>query len=243
MNNPAKMKIEIWSDVMCPFCYIGKRNHESALGQFAHKDQIEVVWKSFQLDPTIPQPTDTSQNTLQYLRDRKGMSAAQMENMTKGITQTAKNVGLEYQMDKTLVTNTFNAHRLIQLAKTKGLGDAAEESLFYAYFTEAKDIADPKVLEEIGEKIGLTAGEVKESLANDLYTELVEKDIEEARNIGVTGVPFFVFDRKYAISGAQPPAAFLETLKKSFAEWEKENQKVKLNILDGQACTPDGNCE
>jgi len=243
MGNQAKMKIEIWSDVMCPFCYIGKRNHESALNQFADNKQVEVIWKSFQLDPTIPQPTDTSQNTLQYLTDRKGMSYSQVENMTKGITQAAKNIGLEYHLDKTLVTNTFNAHKLIQFAKTKGLGDLAEEKLFYAYFTEAKDIANPKILEEIGEKIGLSAEEVNESLTNELYTRLVEKDIEEAQNIGVTGVPFFVFNRKYAISGAQPPEAFLETLKKSFSEWEEENGKVKLSISDGQACTPDGNCD
>lgn len=243
MDNPAKFKVEVWSDIMCPFCYIGKRNYEAALSQFEDSDQIEVVWKSFQLDPTIPTPTDTSKTTLQYLSASKGMSPSQVQSMTNGVTQTAKNAGLEYHLDKTLVTNTFDAHRLIQLAKTKGLGDMAEETLFYAYFTEGKDIADHLVLQEIGEKIGLTAEEITEALTDELYAHQVKKDIQEAGQIGVRGVPFFVFDRKYAVSGAQPPEAFLQTLNKSFGEWEKENPRIKLDSVSGPACTPDGNCE
>src|SRR5690606_3052149 len=199
----ARMKVEIWSDIMCPFCYIGKRNHESALAQFAESNRIELVWKSFQLDPSIPTPTDTSKNTLQYLSETKGMSQAQVQSMTQGVTQTAKNAGLEYQMEKTLVTNTFDAHRVIQLTKTKGLGDMAEEKLFYAYFTEGKDIADHLVLQELGEKIGLTTTEVNEALTDENYADMVRKDIQEAAEIGVRGVPFFVYDRKYAVSGAQ----------------------------------------
>lgn len=237
------MKVEIWSDIMCPFCYIGKRNHESALAQFADRNHIELVWKSFQLDPAIPTPTDTSKTTLQYLSETKGMSLAQVESMTQGVTQTAKKAGLEYHLDKTLPTNTFDAHRLIQLAKTKGLGDLAEETLFYAYFTEAKDIADHAVLQELGEKMGLSAGEVNEALTDEFYAHQVRKDIREAGEIGVRGVPFFVFNRKYAVSGAQAPEVFLETLKKSFAEWEKDNPKVQLDTVGGPACTPDGNCK
>ena len=243
MSNTAKFKVEVWSDIMCPFCYIGKRNYEAAVAQFADNDQIDLVWKSYQLDPTIPTPTDTSKTTLQYLSASKGMSEAQVQSMTQGVTQTAHNAGLEYHLDKTLVTNTFDAHRVIQLAKTKGLGDAAEETLFYAYFTEAKDIADHAVLQELGEKIGLTAAEVTEAMTDELYAHQVRKDIQEAQEIGVRGVPFFVFDRKYAVSGAQPPEAFLETLNKSFAEWEKANPKIKLDTIGGPACTPDGNCE
>jgi predicted DsbA family dithiol-disulfide isomerase len=243
MNKQNKLKVEIWSDIMCPFCYIGKRNYESALAQFGKSDEIEVVWKSYQLDPSIPTPTDTSKTTLQYLSASKGMSQAQVKSMTDGVTQTAQAAGLEYHLDKTLVTNTFDAHRLIQFAKTKGLGDLAEETLFHAYFTDTKDIADPSVLRALGEKIGLTAAEVDEALTEELYAHQVRKDIQEAREIGVRGVPFFVFDRKYGVSGAQPPEAFLQTLQKSHAEWEKANQPVTLETLGGPACTPDGNCE
>ncbi len=243
MSKPAKFKVEVWSDIMCPFCYIGKRNYEAAVAQFAGSDQIDLVWKSFQLDPSIPTPTDTSTTTIQYLSKTKGMSQAQVQSMTEGVTQTAKAAGLEYHLDKTLVTNTFGAHRLIQMAKTKGLGDLAEETLFHAYFTETKDIADPAILQEMGKKIGLTAAEVDESLTDEFYAHQVKKDIQEAREIGVRGVPFFVFDRKYAVSGAQPPEAFLQTLQKSFAEWEKANPKIQLDTIGGPACTPDGNCE
>lgn len=243
MSNSAKFKVEVWSDIMCPFCYIGKRNYEAAVAQFAGSEQIDLVWKSFQLDPTIPTPTDTSQSTLQYLSASKGMSPAQVQSMTQGVTQTARAAGLEYHLDKTLVTNTFDAHRVIQFAKAKGLGDLAEETLFYAYFTETKDIADHSVLQELGEKIGLTAEEVNEALTDELYAHQVRKDIQEAREIGVRGVPFFVFDRKYAVSGAQPAEAFLQILQKSFAEWEKTNRKIQLDTIGGPACTPDGNCE
>jgi predicted DsbA family dithiol-disulfide isomerase len=243
MSNPAKFKVEVWSDIMCPFCYIGKRNYEAAVAQFTGSEQIDLVWKSFQLDPTIPTPTDTSQTTLQYLSASKGMSPAQVQSMTQGVTQTARAAGLEYHLDKTLVTNTFDAQRVIQFSKTKGLGDLAEETLFYAYFTETKDIADHSVLKELGQKIGLTAEEVNEALTDELYAHRVRKDIQEAREIGVRGVPFFVFDRKYAVSGAQPPEAFLQTLQKSFSEWEQANPKIQLDITGGPACTPDGNCK
>src|SRR5690606_30819514 len=242
MSNTGKFKVEVWSDIMCPFCYIGKRNYEAAVAQFAGNDQIDLVWKSFQLDPTIPTPTDTTKTTLQYLSASKGMSQAQVQSMTQGVTQTARAAGLEYHLDKILVTNTFDAHRVIQLAKTKGLGDLAEETLFYAYFTETKDLADHSVLQELGKKIGLTAEEVNEALTDELYAHQVRKEIQEAREIGVRGVPFFVFDRQYAVSGAQPPAAFLLTLQKFFAEWEKANPKLQLDTSGGPACPPDGNC-
>lgn len=243
MNQSPKMKVEIWSDVMCPFCYIGKRNYEAAIRQFPDGEHIELIWKSFQLDPSIPTPTDTSTTTLQYLSISKGLSRAQVVQMTQGVAQTAKKVGLDFHLDKTLVTNTFSAHRLIQMAKTKGLGDRAEEKLFYAYFIETKDIADPEVLHAIGMEIGLTVAEVHDALTQERYALLVRQDIEEARRIGVRGVPFFVFDRKYAVSGAQPPQVFLETLNKSFGEWKEANPVIQLDTVGGPTCTPEGNCE
>lgn len=239
----GKMKVEIWSDIMCPFCYIGKRHFESALSGFADTNNIEIVWKSFQLDPSIPESFDKSPGVYEYLAERKGISYEQSVQMHGQVVQMAKNTGLEYNFDKAVVANSFNAHRVIQLAKTKGLGDAAEERLFLAYFTEGKNFGSPVVLAELGKEIGLTEAEINEALTNKLYAEKVRQDIQEAASIGVSGVPFFVFDRKYAISGAQPTEAFTQTLEKSFAEWRAANPGISLEVSSGPSCTPDGECK
>ena len=236
-----KMKIEIWSDVMCPFCYIGKRNFETALEQFADKDHIEVLWKSYLLDSSIPEvPTENYQD---YLIKRKGMSAEQVKGMLGKVTQSAKQAGLEYNFDKAVMVNSLSAHKLIQLAKTKGLGDEAEERLFLAFFTEGKNIADLATLTQLGKEIGLNEAEVKTAFTDEKYASLVKQDIEEGRQVGVQGVPFFVLDRKYAVSGAQPSEAFLENLEVAFAEWRKLNPETKLKVTQGQSCAPDGTCE
>ena len=218
-----KMEVEVWSDIMCPFCYIGKRNYEKALQQFAEANNVEINWKSFQLDPSIPEHSDKKESVYQYLANRKGMSYEQSVKMHENLIQTAKNAGLEYNFDKAIIANSFNAHRMIQFAKTKGLGDKAEDRLFYAYFTQGKDFGSPSVLIELGKDIGLTEDEVNNALANDEFAYKVKQDIQQARSIGVRGVPFFLFNNKYAISGAQPPEIFLQTLQKSFEEWRKDN--------------------
>lgn len=205
------MKIEIWSDIMCPFCYIGKRQLETALEQFPDND-FEIDWKSFQLDPTItPEP---GKDVYTYLAERKGMTVEQSKEMHKGVAERAKSVGLEYNFDKAVISNSLEAHRIIQLAKTKNLGDEIEEIFFKAYFTEGRDLNDGPTLIELAEKAGLDKNDVLEVLKSDnLYLKEVEHDIEEAQQIGVQGVPFFVFDRKYAVSGAQPVEAFVQTIK------------------------------
>ncbi|WP_433811270.1 DsbA family oxidoreductase [Flavobacterium johnsoniae] len=205
------MKIEIWSDIMCPFCYIGKRQLETALQQFPDND-FEIEWKSFQLDPTItPEP---GKDVYTYLAERKGMTVEQSKEMHKGVAERAKSVGLEYNFDKAVISNSLEAHRIIQLAKTKKLGDEIEEIFFKAYFTEGRDLNDGPTLIELAEKAGLDKKDVLEVLKSDnLYLKEVEHDIEEAQQIGVQGVPFFVFDRKYAVSGAQPVEAFVQTIK------------------------------
>lgn len=235
------MKIEIWSDVLCPFCYIGKRNFETALEQFDYKNEIEVVWKSFQLDSEIPEVAKESYQD--YLVKRKGMSVVQVKGMLDNVTQSAKQVGLEYNFDKSIIVNSLNAHKLIQFAKTKGLGDNLEERLFLAFFTEGKNIADLEVLTQLGKEVGLNETELQEAFTDDKYAYLVQQDIAEARQVGVRGVPFFVLDRKYAISGAQPCKVFLENLEKSFSEWKKENPETKLEVTKGQSCSTDGVCE
>ena len=210
-----KMKVEIWSDVMCPFCYIGKRKFESALAQFENRDDVEITWKSFQLNPDMK--TDPNKSTLAYLAEVKGWSIEQAQSTTSYVTNMAKEVGLDYNFDKAVVANSFDAHRLIQLAKTKGKGDAAEERLFKAYFTEGKNTADHDILIQLGTEIGLDAEAMKTMLAGTMYGADVQNDIAEGEKLGLTGVPFFVVDRKYGVSGAQQPETFLNTLKKA---WE-----------------------
>jgi len=211
------MKIEIWSDIMCPFCYIGKRHFESALNQFSHADKVQIEWKSFQLDPTIPK-MDMRVDVYQYLADKKGMSLEQSKALHENVIQMAKNAGLDYNFDIAVVGNSKDAHRLIQFAKTKELGDQAEEALFKAYFTDGKNMADLNDLIEIGTSIGLDSEEIKTMLESDAFAYEMMQDIQEAQNIGVQGVPFFVFDRKYAVSGAQPVETFLQTLEKVYSE-------------------------
>lgn len=214
------MKIEIWSDVMCPFCYIGKRNFETALARFKDKEEVEIIWKSFQLDPTLPEVAQESQHD--YLVKSKGMSPAQVESMLENVTRMAKRAGLDYHLDRSVMVNSFRAHRLIQLAKNEGLGDEAEERLFRAYFTEGLDIADTDTLTRLGKEVGLDEGDIQEALTDNRYAELIRNDVEEAQALGIRGVPFFVFDRKYGVSGAQPPEQFLQTLEKSFSEWKEK---------------------
>jgi predicted DsbA family dithiol-disulfide isomerase len=236
----SKLKVEVWSDIMCPFCYIGKRNYEMALAQFENADQIEIIWKSFQLDPSLPETS--SESVYEYLANRKGLGLEQVKQLHENVTNTARSVGLEYNFDKTQISNSFKAHQLIQLAKSKNLGDEAEEVLFYAYFTEGKNLSNTSILVELGQKIGLNSSEIISAFEDKRFEKNVIKDIEEAQQIGVKGVPFFVFDRKYAISGAQPIDAFLNTLVQVHKEWE-ENKNSSLSInSDGETCDTNGDC-
>jgi predicted DsbA family dithiol-disulfide isomerase len=231
------MDVEIWSDVMCPFCYIGKRKFEQALSQFPNRDDIRVVWKSFQLNPDMQTDSETSIN--QYLANVKGWSLEQAEQMNDRVTAMAQEVGLTYRFDKAVVANSWDAHRLIQLAKQHDLGDAAEERLFKAYFTEGRNTADHTTLLELGTDIGLEADEITAMLSSDQYGQAVDQDLYEARQIGVRGVPFFVLNHKYAVSGAQQPETFLGALQTAWAELP---QKTVLEG-EGPVCAPDGSCE
>ncbi len=235
------MKVEIWSDVMCPFCYIGKRNFEAALEQFPDKENIEVVWKSFQLDPSVPEVASESQED--YLVKRKGMSKDQVKGMLANVTRMAAAAGLDYHLDQSVMVNSRKAHQLIQFAKTKKRGAEMEELLFRAFFTDGKNIADIETLTQLGKEAGLDENELQAAFTNEEYSSLMQQDIREAQQLGVNGVPFFVFDRKYAVSGAQPAQAFSETLGQSFTEWRKSNPEIKLEVTQGQSCTTDGKCD
>ena len=227
------MKVEIWSDVMCPFCYIGKRKFEAALAQFPQKENVEIEWKSFQLDPEMP--NNSGQSIHEYLAERKGWTLEYTKKAHDQMTGMAAAVGLQYNFDKAVLANSFDAHRFAHLAAKYGLGDAAEESLFKAYFTEGKNISDHEVLAQLGAAIGLDAEEVRTTLSGSTYTREVQQDIAEAAALGARGVPFFVIDRKYAVSGAQPEETFLNALQQSFSEKEAADN-------NGGSCTIDGDC-
>ncbi|MFV0604228.1 MAG: DsbA family protein [Niabella sp.] len=235
------MKVEIWSDVMCPFCYIGKRKFEAAMKQFEDNNHIELIWHSFQLSPDMETQPDKSIH--EYLAEHKGMPFEQAKQMNEQVSQMAKQVGLTYNLDKSVVANSFNAHRFTHFAKANGKQNEAEEVLFRSYFTDGKNIDDYPTLIQLGAEIGLDSVALKTALENGSFAEGVNADIFEAQNIGVRGVPFFVFNRKYAVSGAQETSAFLETLQKSYAEWRKENPETKLEIIEGNVCTPEGKCD
>ena len=231
------MKVEIWSDVMCPFCYIGKRKFELALEKFPHRDTVEITWKSFQLNPEMI--TDPDKNINQYLAEVKGWSVKQAEDANNYVTDIAKKVGLTYNMDKSIVANSFDAHRLSHLAKKYNKQDALEERLFLAYFTEGKNTADHDTLIAIGVEIGLEENEIKSMLESNEFSAEVNRDILEAQMVGARGVPFFVFDRKYAVSGAQDPAAFEQVLN---TIWEEQTKLTPITINEnaGDVCGPDG---
>lgn len=209
------LTVEIWSDVVCPFCYIGKREFESALARFPHRDSVNVVWKSFELDPDAPAKRDV--DTYGMLMEKYGMTREQAIGRTSGVRERAASLGLHYDFDKAIVGSSFQAHRLLQLAKRKGLGDAAKERLFKAYFTEGRHIADRTTLMELGSDIGLPAAEVEELFRSDTYTQEVRGDEQQAAELGVTGVPFFALDRRLAVSGAQTEAVFLGALEEAWA--------------------------
>lgn len=225
---------------MCPFCYIGKRRFEQAVEQTGLGDKIEVEWKSFQLNPDMK--TDPSININQYLADIKGWTIDHAREMNDYVTQMAAGVGLTYDFDKAIVANSFNAHRLSHLAKKYGKGPEAEEALFKAYFTEGKNIDDRDTLSHIGLELGLDTEEITHALDSDEYEGEVRQDILEAQQLGVRGVPFFVLDRKYGVSGAQEVQVFTQSLQTAYGEWQQANGGALINVIEGDVCGPDGNC-
>lgn len=206
------MKIEVWSDFVCPFCYIGKRNMEQALDKAGIKDKVEIIYKSFQLNPDSKKVYEESIDEI--IAKKYGMSVEQAAASNKNIIQAAKNVGLEYNFDDIKPTNTFDAHRLSHYAKEEGKMDAFTEAMMRNYFIDALNISDEEVLLNVIREIGLDVEKAKAILNSDEYTDAISFDLGEARNFGISGVPFFVFDRKAALSGAQPIEAFVETFKK-----------------------------
>lgn len=204
------MKIEIWSDYVCPFCYIGKRTLEQALKRSGYESQADISFKAYQLDPNTP--VDSTVPTYESLAKKMGKTVEQAKEMTKGVAEHARTVGLEYKFDGMVEANTFAAHRLVKWAESLDKDAELTEQLLHAYFIEAKNVGNSEVLLDLAEKLELPREDAQAILASERFTAEVQTDIEEARQIGVQGVPFFVINRKYAISGAQPVEAFVDAL-------------------------------
>ena len=231
------MNVEIWSDIACPWCYIGKRRFEKALAAFPHRDEVTVTWHSYQLDPTIPDHYDGSE--LDYLAKVKRMDPAQVHGMLDHVTSTAAVEGLQYDFDRLVVANSFSAHELLHLAKERGVAGRVKEALLSAHFEKGHDIGDRQVLVAIGTSAGLDAAEVNAALDSRRYREAVEADIRRARSLGIQGVPFFVIENTWGISGAQPAELFIQALEQA----RRETNPLVMVHPDGDhtaACGPDG---
>jgi predicted DsbA family dithiol-disulfide isomerase len=211
MGGMAALTVEIWSDVVCPWCYVGKRRFEKALAAFEHRDEIEVVWRSFELDPYAAPAREGS--SAEHLARKYGMSVEQAEDMNAQMTALAADEGLEYHLDRTHGGNSFHAHRLIHLAAEQGKQDAMQERLFRAYFTEGEATGELATLNRLSTELGLDPS----GLDGNGYADAVRADEELAARIGIQGVPYFVLDRRYGVSGAQPSELLLQALEKA---WE-----------------------
>jgi predicted DsbA family dithiol-disulfide isomerase len=206
------MEIEIWSDIVCPFCYIGKRRLEEAISTLHSKTEIKITWKSFLLNPEIE--TDPSKSILEYLAEEKGIPLNNVKEIIAQANNMAKEIGLDYDLEKTVVANSLKAHRFLHYCHAQGKQLEAKELLFNAHFIEHKNIDDNETLFQIAKELGLNLEKITALVQSNLYEDAVKFDVYEASQLGVRGVPFFVFNNKYGISGAQPLEVFLETLEK-----------------------------
>lgn len=231
------MNIEIWSDVVCPWCYIGKRRFEAALELFAHRDEVQVLWRSFELDPGAPRSTSGSLNDM--LAQKMGVSTERAAAMNTHVSELAAHEGLAYRLDIARPGNTFDAHQLIHLAAAHGLQAEAKERLLRAYFTEGAAIGDRTALVALGTELGLAESDVRAALAGDAYAAEVRADEARARTFGIDGVPFFVIDERYGISGAQPTALFLQALEQA---WADAHPLTMVSPPTADANCDDGSC-
>jgi predicted DsbA family dithiol-disulfide isomerase len=230
----AGMQVEVWSDVVCPWCYIGKRKLETALSRFAHADQVEVVWRSFQLDPSIPE--GHTEATLPALAAKYGRSVEEMAQMQRRVEEVAAGEGLEYHLAEGVSGNTLLAHQLIHLAAEHGLGGEMKERLLHAHFEQQLGVFDVDSLVPLAVEVGLDEAEVRAALTDRRYLAAVHEDIETARMLGATGVPFFVIDRTYGAAGAQPAEQLLQLLERAWADTHP-----LLTVPAAEGCE-DGTC-
>jgi predicted DsbA family dithiol-disulfide isomerase len=228
------LKVEVWSDVVCPWCYIGKRRLETALERFPHRDQVEVVWRSFQLDPSVPE--GETHPTLPALAAKYGRDVEEMRGTMAHVESIAAEEGLDYHLADGISGNTLLAHELLHLAAEHGLRNELKERLLHAYFEEQRSVFDVDSLVPFAVEVGLDETEVREALADRRYLAAVREDGATAQALGATGVPFFVVDRKYGAAGAQPAELLLQILERAWAD-----ANPLITVPDAEGCA-DGTC-
>jgi predicted DsbA family dithiol-disulfide isomerase len=233
----TKLRVDIWSDIACPWCYVGKRHLEAALAQFPHRDSVEVVWRAFELDSTAPRVRDRTISYIDRLRNKYQTTAEQAEAMLKRMTDVAAADGLDFRFDKIQSGNTFDAHRVLHMAHEHHLQDAMKERLLHAYMTEGEAIGEPEVLVRLAAEVGLDESAVREMLASKRYEREVRADEADAHALRITGVPFFVLNSRFALSGAQPTETILHALNRAWAETVATTPEV---FAEGATCGPDG---
>jgi len=237
---PRLVKVEIWSDVVCPWCHIGKRRFEAALARFPHRDAVEVEWKAFELDPGATSAgADEPVSPAGYaerLARKYGTSVAGGQQMTDHMTQQAAAEGLDFRFDRAVRANTFDAHQVIHLAAERGIQDAVKERLLTAYFSEGEAVGDRETLVRLAADAGLDGDEVRAALEDQRYAGAVRADEAEAASLGISGVPFFVVDRRYGVNGAQSADALLQVLERA---WAERSPLISVTS-DGDVCGPDG---
>jgi predicted DsbA family dithiol-disulfide isomerase len=231
----SRLRIDVWSDVACPWCYVGKRRLETALREFPHADQVEVVWHAFELDPAAPKERDPSVSHAERLAKKYGMSVAQARQNSERLRGIARAEGLDFDFDRIRSGNMFDAHRLIHLGRERGLQDAVKERFLKAYFEEGALLSDPGTLSRLAVEAGLNEGELADVLASEQFAEEVRADEAQARELGISGVPCFVLDGRYAVSGAQPAPVLLSALHQA---WNERDASAEL--AQGAVCGPDG---
>lgn len=216
VSGGKKMVIEVWSDFMCPYCYLGTRMLKSALAEFPHRNEVDVVWRSYQLDPAIK--TDPSIDVYQFLA-RKGFDRATAMRAHEELREKGARQGIAFAFEKTVVANSFNAHRLMHFARERNCQERAHDALFQAHFTQGRNLDDEGTLIAIGTEVGLDAGELARVLRSDAYADAVRAEVQEARDLGIEAVPHFMLDRNHEVIGAEGSALLLQTLDAAFREW------------------------
>jgi predicted DsbA family dithiol-disulfide isomerase len=232
----AEFRVDVWSDIACPWCYVGKRRLERALKDFPHADEVKVVWHSFELDPSAPKERDPAVSHVERISKKYGISVDQARKNSDRLQATARGEGLAFDFEHIRSGSTFDAHRLVHLAKHRGLQDAVKERLLKAYLEQASLMSDHATLVRLAVEAGLDEGEVTDMLSSDQFADDVRTDEGAAHQLGISGVPCFVFDGRFAVSGAQPPEVILSALHQAWTE----RDPAPSEFAEGAVCGPDG---
>lgn len=235
LGRMASLELDVWSDIACPWCYVGKRRLETALQRFPHARNVKLTWRSFELDPGAPKERDASLSHAERIARKYGMSVAQAQKATDHLSEVAQAEGLAFDFVNIRSGNTFDAHRLVHLGHVRGVQGAVKERLLKAYFEEAQLMSDHAALVRLVSEAGLDAREATDVLASDAYAADVRADEAQARELGINGVPCFVMDRRFAVSGAQSADVLLSALEQAWSE-----RAAAPELVEGAVCGPDG---